>query len=78
MATSTVTKEITVPFEIENMSQKFGNFKVLMVGAGGIGCELLKNLVLTGFENIELVNMTHKWIFFHYRSSYSLIPFHDG
>ena len=23
--------------------------KVLMVGAGGIGCELLKNLVLTGY-----------------------------
>ena len=22
--------------------------KVLMVGAGGIGCELLKNIVLTG------------------------------
>ena len=29
--------------------------KVLVVGAGGIGCELLKNLVLTGFYDIELV-----------------------
>lgn len=28
-----------------------------MVGAGGIGCELLKTLVLTGFENIMLVRM---------------------
>lgn len=30
--------------------------KVLMVGAGGIGCELLKTLVLTGFKHIHLVS----------------------
>jgi hypothetical protein len=29
--------------------------KILCIGAGGIGCELLKTLVLTGFEDIELV-----------------------
>ena len=27
--------------------------KTLVVGAGGIGCELLKGLVLTGFVDIE-------------------------
>ncbi|GFR93880.1 SUMO-activating enzyme subunit 2 [Elysia marginata] len=31
--------------------------KILMVGAGGIGCELLKNLVLTGFSDIELIDL---------------------
>lgn len=31
--------------------------KVLMVGAGGIGCELLKTLVLSGFEDIHIIDM---------------------
>lgn len=30
--------------------------KVLMVGAGGIGCELLKNLVLAGFQDMVIVS----------------------
>jgi len=30
--------------------------KVLVVGAGGIGCELLKNLVLTGFKDVHIVS----------------------
>lgn len=31
--------------------------KVLVVGAGGIGCELIKNLVLSGFDDIVLVDL---------------------
>ena len=31
--------------------------KVLVVGAGGIGCELLKNLVLTGFADLTVIDL---------------------
>lgn len=47
--------------EIENvflpdLREKIVNSKILVVGAGGIGCEVLKNLVMTGFKDIEIVS----------------------
>ncbi|XP_047494329.1 SUMO-activating enzyme subunit 2-like [Penaeus chinensis] len=41
----------------ENLRNSVKSCKVLVVGAGGIGCELLKNLVLTGFEDIEVIDL---------------------
>lgn len=38
-------------------SASYLNDKLLVVGAGGIGCELLKNLVLTGFTQIEVIDL---------------------
>ncbi|OBA26604.1 hypothetical protein HANVADRAFT_56264 [Hanseniaspora valbyensis NRRL Y-1626] len=38
-------------------ASNISNAKILMVGAGGIGCELLKNLVLLGFKEIHVVDM---------------------
>lgn len=35
--------------------------KVFVVGAGGIGCEVLKNLALSGFTDIEIVSVTFKY-----------------
>ncbi|KAL5521190.1 hypothetical protein ACEPAG_9113 [Sanghuangporus baumii] len=39
------------------LHDRLGSLKVLLVGAGGIGCELLKNVVLTGFGHITLLDL---------------------
>ena len=41
----------------EDLASLIGDSKVLVVGTGGIGCELLKNLVLSGFKDIVAVSL---------------------
>ena len=31
--------------------------KVLVVGAGGIGCELIKSLSMTGFQHVQVIDL---------------------
>ena len=52
----------------ETLQKRINSCKLLVVGAGGIGCELIKNLVLTGFHNVELVSTrvaNHQCALFH-------------
>lgn len=41
----------------EDLQKKVLDSKLLVVGAGGIGCEILKNLVMCGFKDIEIVSI---------------------
>lgn len=41
----------------QDLRHKIEQSKVLLVGAGGIGCEVLKNLTLTGFKSIDAVDL---------------------
>ncbi|KAF9619390.1 hypothetical protein IFM89_006577 [Coptis chinensis] len=43
--------------EFEQQLEVIKSAKVLMVGAGGIGCELLKTLALSGFQDIHIIDM---------------------
>ncbi|KAI8982558.1 hypothetical protein BDB01DRAFT_793174 [Pilobolus umbonatus] len=41
----------------DDLFNKVQKSRILLVGAGGIGCELLKNLVLSGFSQITVIDL---------------------
>lgn len=39
------------------LKEEIASKKILVVGAGGIGCELLKNLILAGFSDLTVIDL---------------------
>ncbi|OJJ77507.1 hypothetical protein ASPBRDRAFT_190810 [Aspergillus brasiliensis CBS 101740] len=52
-----MTRETYLKRSLGTLARQIKESRVLLVGAGGIGCELLKNLLLSGFGEIHIIDL---------------------
>ncbi|RJE23987.1 Ubiquitin-activating enzyme [Aspergillus sclerotialis] len=52
-----MTRDTYLKRSLGTLSKRIKESRVLLVGAGGIGCELLKNLLLSGFGTIHIIDL---------------------
>ncbi|KAI5956716.1 uba3 [Candida jiufengensis] len=49
--------EVPTEYNSNDAYESLTNSQILVIGSGGLGCEILKNLALTGFKNIHVIDM---------------------
>lgn len=50
-------KQLTENLILQTKARLREDFKILVVGAGGLGCEILTNLALLGFKDIHVIDL---------------------